>query len=149
VKFAFIKKWRHIWSVGLLCSVMQVTARGFRKWLARPMCRRQRGDMKVLVHIREQYGLSLGSYAPWLLKPRWHNERQVTGTKPLQVPRATSPTNIQQSKGASGPPAPLWSHFAAHPVSLKQNAGGDIFPGNTAADRGAARTSLSIHAPQG
>ena len=24
-------------------------------------------------------------YAPWLSKLRWHNERQVTGTKPLQV----------------------------------------------------------------
>jgi putative transposase len=59
VKFAFIKEWRHIWSVGLLCNVMQVNARGFRKWLTRPMSQRQRGDMKVLAHIREQYGLSL------------------------------------------------------------------------------------------
>lgn len=40
---------------------MQVTACGFRKWLTRPMSGRQRGDMKVLAHIREQYGLSLGS----------------------------------------------------------------------------------------
>jgi putative transposase len=32
---------------------MQVTTRGFRKWLTRPMSKRQRGDMKVLAHIRE------------------------------------------------------------------------------------------------
>ena len=59
MRFGFIKEWRHLWSVGLLCHVMQVTPRGFRKWLTRPMSSRQRGDMKVLGHIREQYGLSL------------------------------------------------------------------------------------------
>jgi hypothetical protein len=48
VKFGFIKEWLHIWSLGLLCNVMQVTQRGFRKWLTRPMSKRQRGDMKVL-----------------------------------------------------------------------------------------------------
>jgi putative transposase len=61
VRFAFVKQWC-LWSVGVLCDVMQVTARGFRKWLTRPMSSRQRGDMKVLAHIREQYGLSFGSY---------------------------------------------------------------------------------------
>ena len=30
-------------------------------------------------------------------------------------PNATASNNSPQSKGASGPPAPLWSHFAAHP----------------------------------
>ena len=59
MRFGFIKEWQHLWSVGLLCHVMQVTPRGFRKWLTRPMSSRQRGDMKVLAHIREQYGLSL------------------------------------------------------------------------------------------
>ena len=38
-----------------------VTPRGFRKWPTRPMSNRQRGDMTVQAHIREQYGLSLGS----------------------------------------------------------------------------------------
>jgi putative transposase len=61
MRFAFVKEWRHIWQVETICRVMQVTARGFRKWLTRPMSRRQRSDMKVLAHIREQYGLSLGS----------------------------------------------------------------------------------------
>ena len=76
MKFEFIKEWRHIWSVGLLCRVMQVTARGFRKWLTRPMSSRQRGDMKVLAHIREQYGLSLGSYG----RPRMTMELRKLGS---------------------------------------------------------------------
>jgi putative transposase len=49
---------------------MQVTQRGFRKWLTRPMSQRQRGDMKVLAHIREQYGLSLGSYGRPRMTPK-------------------------------------------------------------------------------
>jgi putative transposase len=53
MRFAFVKEWRHIWRVETICRVMQVTARGFRKWLTRPMSSRQRGDMKVLAHIRE------------------------------------------------------------------------------------------------
>ena len=75
MKFGFIKEWRHIWSVGLLCNVMQVTPRGFRKWLTQPMSQRQRGDMKVLAHIREQYGLSLGSYG----RPRMTMELKEAG----------------------------------------------------------------------
>jgi putative transposase len=62
VKFGFMKVWRRTWSVVLLCHIMQVTARGFHKWLTRPMNPRQRGDLKVLAHIRKQKGLSLGSY---------------------------------------------------------------------------------------
>jgi len=52
-----------------------VTPRGFRKWLTRPMSQRQRGDMKVLAHIREQYGLSLGSYG----RPRMTMELKEAG----------------------------------------------------------------------
>jgi putative transposase len=35
MRFAFVKEWRHIWRVETICRVMQVTARGFRKWLTR------------------------------------------------------------------------------------------------------------------
>jgi transposase InsO family protein len=75
VKFGFIKEWRHIWSVGLLCNVMQVTPGSFRKWLTRPISQRQRGDMKVLAHIREHYGLSLGNYG----RPRMTMELKEAG----------------------------------------------------------------------
>ncbi len=39
-----------------------VQADGYRAWRARPMSRRQRDDMVILAHIREQRRLSLGSY---------------------------------------------------------------------------------------
>lgn len=75
MRFAFVKTWRHVWPIEAICRVMQVTARGFRKWLTRPMSSRQRGDMKVLAHIREQYGLSLGSYG----RPRMTMELKEGG----------------------------------------------------------------------
>jgi putative transposase len=61
-RFAFIAAWKKVWPIELLCRVLQVTSRGFRAWRARPMSRRQRDDMVILAHIREQRLLSLGSY---------------------------------------------------------------------------------------
>lgn len=67
--------WRHIWPVEMLCRVMQLSTRGYRSWRARPMGQRARGDMKVLAHIREHYGLSLGSYG----RPRMTMELKEAG----------------------------------------------------------------------
>ncbi|MEC3950212.1 IS3 family transposase [Sphingobium sp. HWE2-09] len=75
VKFAFVHSWRHRWSVELLCRVMLVSERGYRSWRSRPVSRRERTDMKVLAHIREQYSLSLGSYG----RPRMTMELKEVG----------------------------------------------------------------------
>ena len=54
---------------------MQVTSRGFRAWRVRPMSQRQRDDMVILAHIREQHRLSLQSYG----RPRMTEELQELG----------------------------------------------------------------------
>jgi putative transposase len=54
---------------------MQVTSRGFRAWRVRPMSQRQRDDMVILAHIREQHRLSLQSYG----RPRMTEELQKLG----------------------------------------------------------------------
>jgi putative transposase len=111
MRFAFLKEWRHIWRVEKICRVMQVTARGFRKWLTRPMSIRQHGDMKVLAHIREKYVLSLGSYG----RPRMTmelkdagldvGERRVgrlmrnNGIKPVRMRKHKVTTNSNHSLG--------------------------------------------------
>ncbi len=59
MRFAFIDTWKEEWPVEFLCRVMRVTSRGFRAWRVRPMSQRQRGDMVILAHIREQHRLSL------------------------------------------------------------------------------------------
>lgn len=56
-----MESWRHVWPVETICRVMQISARGYRSWRTRPISQRDRTDMKVLAHIREQYSLSLGS----------------------------------------------------------------------------------------
>lgn len=59
MKFAFVHSWRYQWPVELLCRVMLVSERGYRSWRSRPISRRERTDMKVLAHIREQNSLGL------------------------------------------------------------------------------------------
>jgi len=75
VRFAFIKVWKEEWPVEFLCKVMRVTSRGFRAWRVRPMSQRQRDDMVILAHIREQHRLSLESYG----RPRITEELQELG----------------------------------------------------------------------
>ncbi|WP_139279422.1 IS3 family transposase [Roseovarius marisflavi] len=75
VRFAFIDAWKEVWPVEFLCRIMQVTSRGFRAWRVRPMSQRQRDDMVLLAHIREQHRLSLQSYG----RPRMTEELQELG----------------------------------------------------------------------
>ena len=75
MRFAFIDAWREEWPVEFLCRVMQVTSRGYRAWRVRPMCQRQRDDMVILAHIRDQHRLSLQSYGC----PRMTEELQELG----------------------------------------------------------------------
>ncbi len=77
MRFAFIDAWKEEWPVEFLCRVMQVTSRGFRAWRVRPMSQRQRDDMVILAHIREQHRLSLESYG----RPRMTEELQELGLK--------------------------------------------------------------------
>jgi putative transposase len=75
VRFAFVDTWKKIWPIEFLCRVLQVTSRGFRAWKARPISQRQRDDMVLLAHIREQHRLSLQSYG----RPRMTEELQDLG----------------------------------------------------------------------
>lgn len=77
MRFAFIDAWKEEWPVEFLCRIMQVTSRGYRAWRVRPMSQRQRGDMVILAHIREQHRLSLHSYG----RPRMTEELQEMGLR--------------------------------------------------------------------
>ena len=75
MRFAFINAWKEEWPVEFLCKVMRVTSRGLRAWRVRPMSPRQRDDMIILAHTREQHRLSLESYG----RPRMTEELQEEG----------------------------------------------------------------------
>lgn len=75
MRFAFVEERRKDLPVSRLCRIMDVSPRGCRAWRRRPMSRRQRRDLVVLAHIREQFRLSLGSYG----RPRMTEELKELG----------------------------------------------------------------------
>ncbi len=77
MRFAFIDAWRKTFPIHRMCKVLRVTSRGYRAWRCRPMSQRQRDDMVLLAHIREQHKLCLGSYG----RPRMTEELQELGLK--------------------------------------------------------------------
>ena len=75
MRFAFIDQYDGKLSQRQLCGLLAVTDRGYRSWRSRPGSQRQRDDMVILAHIREQHRLSLGSYG----RPRMTEELQELG----------------------------------------------------------------------
>ena len=75
MRFKFIEEHRNSFPVGRLCKIMDVSSRGLRFFCNRPASRRQRTDLVVLAHIREQSRLSLGSYG----RPRMTEELKEIG----------------------------------------------------------------------
>lgn len=74
-RFAFIDVWKKVWPIEQLCRVLRVTSRGYRAWRSRAMSSRQRKDLLILAHIREQHDLALGSYG----RPRMTEELKELG----------------------------------------------------------------------
>ena len=108
MRFAFIDAWKEVWSVEFLCRVMKVTSRGFRAWRVRPMSQRQRDDMVILAHIREQHRLCLQSYG----RPRMPEELQELG---LNVGHPLPTGDCRQSP--TGPCGALPSRRCKHHLS--------------------------------
>lgn len=61
MRFAFVEEHRNELPANRLCQIMDVSPRGYRAWRSRPASYRQRTDMVLLAHIRDQFRLSLGS----------------------------------------------------------------------------------------
>ena len=75
MRFRFVEEQRGAFPIDRLCRVMNVSPRGLRAFRNRPASRRQRLDMVVLAHIKEQSRLSLGSYG----RPRMTEESKEAG----------------------------------------------------------------------
>lgn len=75
MRFRFVEEQREAFPVDRLCQVMNVSPRGLRAYRSRPASRRQRMDMVVLAHIKDQSRLSLGSYG----RPRMTEELKEVG----------------------------------------------------------------------
>lgn len=77
MKFAFLDDYRGGLSKAHACQVMGVTDRGLRAWKHRPISHRQRRDLVLLAHIRDQHRLSQGSYG----RPRMTEELNELGLR--------------------------------------------------------------------
>ena len=75
MRFDFIQRYQGNLPQEHLCKLLNVTPRGYRAWRIRPACQRQRQDMVLLAHIREQHRLSLNSYG----RPRMTEELKELG----------------------------------------------------------------------
>lgn len=77
VKFQYIAEYRGVLTRGHLCRLMGVSERGLYAWKHRPPSHRQRRDMVLLAHIRDQHRLSLSSYG----RPRMTEELNELGIR--------------------------------------------------------------------
>jgi len=75
MRFKFIEENRLALPTERLCQIMNVSSRGYRAYRSRPISQRQRGDMVLLAHIREQHRLSMNSYG----RPRMTEELKEIG----------------------------------------------------------------------
>ncbi len=75
MRFRFIEESRVALPTERLCQIMNVSSRGYRAYRSRPISQRQREDMVLLAHIREQHRLSLNSYG----RPRMTEELKEIG----------------------------------------------------------------------
>ncbi|MFC6638967.1 IS3 family transposase [Sulfitobacter sediminilitoris] len=75
MRFRFIEEHGRDFPTNRLCQVLDVSERGLRAYRSRPASQRQRTDMVVLAHIKEQSRLSLGSYG----RPRMTEELKELG----------------------------------------------------------------------
>lgn len=75
MRFKFIEENRAALPTDRLCQIMNVSSRGYRAYRSRPISQRQREDMVLLAHIREQHRLSLNSYG----RPRMTEELKEIG----------------------------------------------------------------------
>ncbi|MFQ6550550.1 IS3 family transposase [Aestuariibius sp. 2305UL40-4] len=71
----FIEENSDAFNSNRMCDVLDVSPRGLRAYRSRPASQRQRTDMIVLAHIKEQAHLSLGSYG----RPRMTEELKELG----------------------------------------------------------------------
>ena len=68
MKFQYIAEYRGVLTRSHLCRLMGVSERGLHAWKHRPPSYRQRRDMVLLAHIRDQHRLSLGSYPDFIVR---------------------------------------------------------------------------------
>jgi transposase InsO family protein len=77
VKFEFIRAERALFSVALLCAVLEVTRSGFYAWLSRGASIRRRRDAQLAVEVAATHKRNRGVYG----SPRIHADLRARGVR--------------------------------------------------------------------
>ena len=75
MRYRFIQAEKAVYSVGVLCRVLNVARSGFYAWRHRPMSTRAQENQGLVTHIRACYQASRGRYG----SPRIHQDLQAHG----------------------------------------------------------------------
>ena len=62
MRYAFINRNRHAYTVRTMCRVLRVSRSGFYEWAKEPVTAREKRDEELLGLIRDSYDASTGAY---------------------------------------------------------------------------------------
>lgn len=91
MKFAFVKEYRRLWPVSIICQVLKVTRSGFYAWLKRKPSKRTVRQEKLLARIRVAHQQNRELYG----SPRVHRALLIDGET---VSRNTVAKLMRQAK---------------------------------------------------
>ena len=93
MRFAFIEIQKAVFSVSILCRMMQVTRSGFYAWMKSEPSQRDREDARLSKKLKQAHEDSKGNYGA----PRLHEELEKQGEKTSQkrVARLMKQASIQ------------------------------------------------------
>jgi putative transposase len=77
MKYEFIEKHKHEFSVVVMCGVLEVSESGFYAWRKRSICQRRREDAHLAQEIRQKFEEHQGRYG----SPRIHRDLHDGGIK--------------------------------------------------------------------
>jgi putative transposase len=75
MRYAFIKEHRHVWTVALMCKVLEVAVSGFYHWLNRPVSKLAQENTKLTEQILMFHCGSRCTYG----SPRVHRDMKAAG----------------------------------------------------------------------
>ncbi len=75
MKYEFIKQYKEVFPVVVMCQVLDVSESGYYAWLKRPTCQHQREDAQLKQEIQQVFSIHQGRYG----SPRIHRELRDQG----------------------------------------------------------------------
>lgn len=104
MRFELIDAAKEEFPVLRMCKVLGGSASGYFAWRERPACRRQKGDMVLLAHVRSAFALSNETYgSPRMLRELRDNGLSIGRRRVARLMRENG-LEARQNGASSAPP---------------------------------------------